>query len=108
MAISNKVNEHAVLLPPDEIPTYWYNIQADLPEPLPPPLDPRTLKPVDPGMLERIFAKELIRQEVSSERCIKIPDEVLDAYLRIPRPTPLIRAKRLEAFLKTPAQIYYK
>jgi len=108
LAMSNKISEHAVILPPDEIPTSWYNIQADLPEPLPPPLDPRTLNPVDPAMLERIFAKELIRQEVSRERYIKIPDEILDAYLRIPRPTPLVRAKRLEAFLKTPAQIYYK
>jgi len=108
LAASNKINDHAVLLPPDEIPTSWYNIQADLPEPLAPPLDPKTLEPVNPTMLERIFAKELVRQEVSRERCIKIPDEVLDAYLRIPRPTPLIRAKRLEAYLKTPAQIYYK
>jgi tryptophan synthase beta chain len=58
--------------------------------------------------LERIFAKELVRQEVSNERCIKIPDEVLDSYLSIPRPTPLVRATRLERFLKTPAQIYYK
>jgi len=108
LAPTSRINEHAVLLPPDEIPTSWYNIQADLPEPLPPPLDPGSLKPVDPAMLERIFAKELIRQEVSRERYIKIPDQVLDAYLRLPRPTPLIRAKRLEAFLKTPAQIYYK
>ena len=108
MTTSNKLNEHAIILPPDEIPTSWYNIQADLPEPLPPPLDPRTLKPVDPALLERIFGKELVRQEVSQERNIKIPDEVLDAYLRLPRPTPLMRAKRLEAFLKTPAQIYYK
>jgi len=108
LTTSNKLNEHAIILPPDEIPTSWYNIQADLPEPLPPPLDPRTLKPVDPALLERIFGKELVRQEVSQERNIKIPDEVLDAYLRLPRPTPLMRAKRLEAFLKTPAQIYYK
>ncbi|MBS7636602.1 TrpB-like pyridoxal phosphate-dependent enzyme [Candidatus Bathyarchaeota archaeon] len=92
----------------DEIPTAWYNIQADLPEPLPPPLDPTTLKPIDPKLLERIFAKELIRQEVSTERFIKIPEEVLDAYLRLPRPTPLYRARRLEKFLKTPAKIYFK
>jgi tryptophan synthase beta chain len=56
----------------------------------------------------RIFAKELINQEVSTERFIKIPEEVLEAYRRIPRPTPLYRAKRLEAYLKTPAQIYFK
>jgi len=108
LGASSKIFEHAVLLPPDEIPTSWYNIQADLPQALAPPLDSKTLKPVAPAMLERIFAKELIRQEVSRERYIRIPDEVLDAYLRIPRPTPLIRAKRLEAYLKTPAQIYYK
>ncbi|MEM0007110.1 MAG: TrpB-like pyridoxal phosphate-dependent enzyme [Candidatus Bathyarchaeia archaeon] len=96
------------MLGADEIPTAWYNIQADLPEPLPPPLDPTTLKPIDPKLLERIFAKELIRQEVSTERFIKIPEEVLDAYLRLPRPTPLYRARRLEKFLKTPAKIYFK
>ncbi len=92
----------------DEMPTSWYNIQADLPEPMPPPLDPGTLKPVNPVMLERIFAKELVRQEVASERNIKIPEEVFDAYLALPRPTPLYRARRLEKYLKTSAQIYFK
>jgi tryptophan synthase beta chain len=58
--------------------------------------------------LERIFAKELIRQEISSERFITIPDDVLQAYLEIGRPTPLVRATRLERFLKTPAKIFYK
>ncbi|MCS7124046.1 MAG: TrpB-like pyridoxal phosphate-dependent enzyme [Candidatus Bathyarchaeota archaeon] len=101
-------SEYFTMLDPDEIPTAWYNIQADLPEPLPPPLDPATLEPIDPKLLERIFAKELIRQEVSAERFIKIPEEVLDAYLRLPRPTPLYRARRLERFLKTPAKIYFK
>ncbi len=101
-------SEYFTTLDMDEIPTAWYNIQADLPEPLPPPLDPTTLKPIDPKLLERIFAKELIRQEVSTERFIKIPEEVLDAYLRLPRPTPLYRARRLEKFLKTPAKIYFK
>jgi len=100
--------EHAVFLPPDEMPDSWYNILADLPEPLPPPLDPKTLKPINPEALLRIFAKELVLQEASTTRFIKIPDEVRDAYLRIPRPTPLMRAKRLEKFLKTPAEIYYK
>ncbi len=95
-------------LNPDEMPTSWYNIQADLPEPLPPPLDPTTLKPIDPKLLERIFAKELVKQEVSTERYVKIPDEVLDAYFRLPRPTPLYRARRLEKRLKTPAEIYFK
>lgn len=90
------------------MPTSWYNIQADLPEPLPPPLDPTTMKPVNPQLLQRIFAEELVRQEVSTERYMKIPDEVLDAYVRLPRPTPLYRAKRLERQLKTPAEIYFK
>jgi tryptophan synthase beta chain len=100
--------EHAVYLPQDEMPTHWYNILADLPEPLPPPLDPKTLKPMSPEPLLRLFAKDLIMQEVSTERFIKIPDEVYDAYLRLPRPTPLLRARRLEKFLNTPAEIYYK
>jgi len=105
---SELASDYAVFLDPDDMPTSWYNIQADLPEPLPPPLDPKTLKPVDPSLLMRIFAKELILQEVSNERFIKIPDEVQEAYRRGLRPTPLYRAKRLEAYLKTPAQIYYK
>ncbi|MGQ9565954.1 MAG: TrpB-like pyridoxal phosphate-dependent enzyme [Candidatus Bathyarchaeales archaeon] len=103
-----KNKEAFITLDSEEIPTSWYNIQADLPEPLPPPLDPSTMKPVNPTLLERIFAKDLILQEVSSEANIKIPDEVLDAYLRLPRPTPLYRARRLENYLKTPAQIYFK
>lgn len=108
MTVKNKSKEYFTTLSPDEMPTSWYNIQADLPEPAPPPLDPTTLKPISPELLERIFAKELIGQEVSTERYIKIPDEVLDAYLRLPRPTPLYRAKRLEKYLKTPAHIYFK
>jgi tryptophan synthase beta chain len=100
--------EHVTTLDSDEIPTSWYNIQADLPEPLPPPLDPTTSKPINPEMLERIFAKELVRQEISSERYVKIPDDVLDAYLRLPRPTPLYRAQRLERSLKTPVKVYFK
>ena len=108
MTSKDKMKEYMVTLSLDETPTSWYNIQADLPEPAPPPLDPTTLKPISPALLERIFAKELIGQEVSTERYIKIPDEVFDAYLRLPRPTPLYRAKRLEKYLKTSAQIYFK
>ncbi len=103
-----KRKEYVTILKQDEMPTSWYNIQADLPELLPPPLDPTTLNPINPAMLERIFAKELVRQEVATDRYVKIPDEVLDAYLGLPRPTPLYRAYRLEEFLKTPAQIYFK
>lgn len=98
----------AVFLSQDEIPSEWYNIQADLPEPLPPPLDPGTRRPMSPEPLFRLFAKELVAQEVSSERYIKIPEEVIEAYRLIPRPTPLIRAKRLEEYLNTPARIYFK
>jgi tryptophan synthase beta chain len=97
-----------VSLSQDEVPTRWYNIQADLTEPLPPPLDPGTKQPVNPASLERIFAKELIRQEISSEQNIAIPETVRDAYIQIGRPTPLVRARRLERFLKTPAKIFYK
>jgi tryptophan synthase beta chain len=108
MSFKVQKSEYFTVLDADEIPTAWYNIQPDLPEQLPPPLDPTTLKPIDPKLLERIFAKELIRQEISTERFIKIPEEVLEAYLRLPRPTPLYRARRLERFLKTPAKIYFK
>jgi len=108
MTPKNILKDYYTSLSSDELPRSWYNIQADLPEPLPPPLDPTTLKPISPALLERIFAKELIMQEVSAERFIKIPDEVLDAYLRLPRPTPLYRAKKLENYLRTPAQIYFK
>jgi tryptophan synthase beta chain len=97
-----------ITLSQDEIPTSWYNIQADLNEPLPPPLDPATKLPVNPESLERIFGKELIRQEISSEQNITIPETVRDAYIQIGRPTPLVRARRLERFLRTPAKIFYK
>jgi len=97
-----------VHLPQEEIPTSWYNILPDLPVPLPPPLDGETKEPVSPQKLERIFARELIRQEMSSESHIKIPEEVLEAYMVVGRPTPLMRAKRLEEILNTPAEIYFK
>jgi tryptophan synthase beta chain len=96
-----------ILLDEDEMPKHWYNIQADLPTPLPPPLNPATGEPITPDMLRRIFPMELIRQEVSQERYIQIPEEVREVY-RVWRPTPLYRARRLERALKTPAKIYYK
>ncbi|MFC1753662.1 TrpB-like pyridoxal phosphate-dependent enzyme [Thermoproteota archaeon] len=107
---NNKIDkEHAVFLSSDEVPTSWYNILPDLPVPLPPIVNPQDMKPLeDPTSLLRLFAKELVMQEMSTERWIKIPDEVYDAYQRLPRPTPLVRAKRLEKYLKTPAEIYYK
>ena len=100
--------DRAIFLDQDDIPKRWYNIQADLTEPLPPPLDPETHQPVNPEKLTRIFAKELVLQEVSRERYIDIPEDVLEAYRWLPRPSPLYRAYGLEKFLKTPARIYYK
>src|SRR5215471_18534361 len=90
-----------------ELPTKWYNIQADLKTPLPPPLHPGTGQPIGPQDLAPLFPMELIKQEVSSERWIEIPDEVRDVY-RLWRPSPLFRAHRLEKALDTQAHIYYK
>jgi tryptophan synthase beta chain len=95
------------LLDEKDIPKQWYNIQADLPEPLPPMLHPGTKQPLTPPDLAPLFAMELIMQEVSQERYIDIPNEVRDVY-RLWRPTILHRAYRLEKFLDTPAKIYYK
>src|SRR5487761_737392 len=100
MLSSTTKSDRAVFLTQDEIPTSWYNIQADLPEPLPPPLDPGTLKPMSPEPFFRLFAKELVMQEVSQERWIKIPDKVMEAYRWLPRPTPLMRAFKLEEYLR--------
>ncbi len=91
----------------EEIPSYWYNIVSDLPD-LPPPIHPATKKPLGPRDFYPIFTKECVDQEFSKERYIKIPDELRELYIRIGRPTPLYRAKRLEKYLKTPAKIYYK
>ena len=97
------------ILSQDELPTNYYNIQHDLPTPLPPYLDPKTLQPItNPQPLLRLFAKECIMQEVSTQEFIPIPHEVREAYLRLGRPTPLYRATRLEARLNTPAKIYFK
>jgi tryptophan synthase beta chain len=96
------------ILSQEMLPENYYNIQHDLPEPLPPPLDPRTMEPMAPEPLLRLFAKECVMQEVSREEFIPIPDEVRDAYLRLGRPTPLYRATRLEQRLKTPAKIFFK
>ena len=99
--------ETKILLEESEIPPAWYNIQADLPNPLSPPLNPATKQPAGPGDLAAIFPMDLIAQEMSTQRWIDIPGEVLDIY-RLWRPTPLFRAKRLEKALQTPAAIYYK
>ena len=94
-------------LPHDAIPRQWYNIQADLPRPLPPVLHPGTKQPVGPDDLAPLFPMALIGQEVSQDRYIDIPDEVREIY-KLWRPTPLLRAYRLEQALDTPAHIYYK
>ena len=94
-------------LPASEIPTHWYNLLTDFPEPLPPPLHPGTKQPVTPDMLAAVFPENLIMQEMSPERMIEIPQEVRDVYA-LYRPTPLLRAVRLEKALQTPAHIYYK
>lgn len=94
-------------LPETSIPKTWYNIAADLPEPLDPVLHPVTGKPIGPDDLAPLFPMALIEQEVSMEREIEIPDPVRDIY-RMWRPTPLFRARRLEKALGTPARIFYK
>jgi tryptophan synthase beta chain len=96
-----------IYLNEEEIPRQWYNIQADLPKPLPPVIHPGTKQPIGPGDLAPLFPMGLIAQEVSRDRFVEIPDEVLDLY-RIYRPTPLVRARRWERVLDTPARIYYK
>lgn len=101
------MSETKVILDENDMPKKWYNIQADLKTPLDPPLNPKTKKPIGPADLSAIFPMELIKQEVSQDRYINIPEEVRDIY-RIWRPSPLYRARRLEKALKTPAKIYYK
>ncbi|MGE5557042.1 MAG: TrpB-like pyridoxal phosphate-dependent enzyme [Bacillota bacterium] len=96
-----------ILLEEKEIPKQWYNIQADMPNLPPPGLNPQTMKPLTPDDLKAIFPMDLILQEVSQDRWIPIPEEVLDIY-RLWRPSPLYRAHKLEKALGTPAKIYYK
>jgi len=97
-----------VMLDQDEIPTKWYNVASDMKEPLPPPLNPATKEPIGPEALAAIFPMELIKQEVATERYIDVPEEVLESYLLLGRPSPLQRAVHLEKHLKTPAKIYFK
>jgi len=91
----------------DEMPKHWYNLRADFPEPLPPPLHPGTKEPVTPDLMTAMFPESLGMHEMSPERRIEIPPEVQDVYA-LYRPTPLLRAVRLEKALQTPAHIYYK
>ncbi len=95
------------ILSEGDLPKFWYNVMADSPLPPTPVLRPDTLEPVTPDFLAALFPMELILQEVSAERFIEIPQEVREIY-KLWRPTPLIRARRLEQALGTPAHIYYK
>ncbi len=90
-----------------DLPTHWYNIQADFPEPMPPPLHPATRRPATLADMAGLFPEALVRQEMTSERFVAIPDEVREVYA-LWRPTPLLRAVRLERELGTPARIYFK
>ncbi|MBI4684818.1 MAG: TrpB-like pyridoxal phosphate-dependent enzyme [Nitrospirae bacterium] len=101
------MQETKIVLSDKEIPKQWYNIMADMPNLPKPPLHPGTLKPAGPDDLSAIFPMALIEQEVSTQRWIDIPEDILNIYTMW-RPSPLYRAHRLEAFLKTPAKIYYK
>ncbi|AVT75628.1 trpB-like pyridoxal-phosphate dependent enzyme [Rhodopseudomonas palustris] len=95
------------VLDEENIPKSWYNLNADFPTPMPPVLHPGTHQPVGPSDLEPLFPMELILQEVATERYIEIPEPVRDVF-RMWRPAPLIRARRLEQALGTPAKIYFK
>jgi tryptophan synthase beta chain len=96
-----------IVLSEEQLPTAWFNVLPVMPEPLQPPLHPATREPIGPDDLAPLFPMGLIAQEVSTDQWIDIPGEVLD-ILRLWRPTPLVRAERLEATLGTPARIYYK
>ncbi|NOZ62785.1 MAG: TrpB-like pyridoxal phosphate-dependent enzyme [Calditrichaeota bacterium] len=96
-----------IFLSENEMPKQWYNILSDLPKPMPPVLHPATHKPIGPDDLAPLFPMEIIKQEVSTERWIDIPEQVRDIY-RLWRPSPLFRARRLEKALDTPAKIYFK
>ena len=100
-------NQIKFVLDETQIPKAWYNLAADLPKPLPAVLHPGTKQPVGPADLEPLFPMALIMQEVSAERTIDIPEPIRDVY-RMWRPSPLMRARRLEQALQTPAKIYYK
>jgi len=96
-----------IILPESEMPTHWYNIVPDLPTPPPPVLHPGTHEPVGPDDLAPLFPMDLILQEVTTERFVEIPEEVLEVY-RLWRPSPLYRAHGLEKLIGGPARIYYK
>lgn len=96
-----------IVLREDEMPTRWYNVVPDIPNGLLPPLDPETLQPIGPEKLATVFPMSLLEQEMSQERFIDIPQEVLEVY-KIWRPSPLVRATKLEEALGTKAKIFFK
>ncbi|SVB58996.1 uncharacterized protein METZ01_LOCUS211850, partial [marine metagenome] len=100
-------DQNKILLEEREMPTQWYNILADLPVPMPPPLHPGTHEPATAEDFGPLFPMALIEQEMTGDRYVDIPGEVLDVY-KLWRPTPLFRARRLERQLDTPAKIFYK
>lgn len=99
--------QYKYLLNESDLPTQWYNISADMPVDPTPVLNPQTKEPITPEFLNVLFPMSLVEQEVSKDRYIDIPEEVREIY-KLWRPTPLIRARRLEKALGTPAHIYYK
>jgi tryptophan synthase beta chain len=103
----NMSDQTRFILNESDIPKFWYNINADNPVPPTPVLHPGTMEPVTPDFLSVLFPMDLIMQEISTERYIEIPEEVREIY-KLYRPTPLLRARRLEKALGTPAHIYYK
>ena len=106
--MTSKTSDIRITLGIEEIPKKWYNIIADFPEEMPPPLHPGTKEPVKAEDFRAIFPDEIIRQEMSTERYIDIPDELRESLIMLNRPSPLVRAIHLEKELKTPAKIYFK
>ena len=96
-----------ITLPESEMPLQWYNIVADMKHKPAPLLNPQTRKPLQPSEMEQLFAQELVKQELSTERFVEIPQQVRDLY-KIYRPSPLVRASGLEKALDTPAKIFFK
>jgi tryptophan synthase beta chain len=96
-----------IVLREDQMPTSWYNVVPDIPGGLQPPLDPETLQPMGPEKLAAVFPMALLEQEMSQERFIEIPQEVMEVY-KIWRPSPLVRANKLEEALGTKAKIFFK
>jgi len=105
--VNGYTEDYRIVLPQSRIPTAWYNVLADMPVEMPPALHPGTGQPLHPADWAPLFPMGLIEQEYSRDRYIPIPEELRDIY-RLWRPTPLIRAVRLEKALDTPAHIYYK